>query len=63
MARAGSSILVSMMALGICNVVTVRVLKAQIKGHHLDVIFLCGTKEDEERMEKVKRNRLASQRW
>ena len=38
---------------GICNTSIVRVLKAQIRGHNPLAIFLCETKENEDRMKKV----------
>lgn len=38
---------------GICNAATVRALKAQIKGVHLEIVFLSETKADEARVDKV----------
>ncbi|XP_023878160.1 uncharacterized protein LOC111990605 [Quercus suber] len=40
---------------GICNVVTIRALGAQIKGARLDVVFLSKTKADKNRMDYVKK--------
>lgn len=39
---------------GICNALTVRALRAQIKGSKLDFVFLSETKANEKRMEEVK---------
>ena len=40
---------------GICNASTVRALRAQNRGHKPDIIFLCETKTNGERMDYVKR--------
>lgn len=39
---------------GICNAETVQALRNHIKGHRPKIIFLCETKADEHRMEKIK---------
>jgi exonuclease III len=41
---------------GICNTSTVRALRAHLKGHHPEIIFLSETKADEVRMEKVRKS-------
>ena len=38
---------------GICNAITVKSFKAQIKGNSSDVIFLCETKASTTRMKEV----------
>jgi exonuclease III len=43
---------------GICNVATVRALRELLKGHAPDIIFLCETKVDEARMEKINKKSL-----
>jgi exonuclease III len=38
---------------GICNTSTVRALKALVKGHRPEIIFLCETKASESRLVKI----------